>query len=157
MNIVQHVQDLLKENEEKICLNVFGFSRGGVAALLLAQKLKTIPRDRLTINIAALEPVPGNFTTTVDYDLTFKKNKTISSAIYDLSDCNNVDRILLLYINEPMPDVVGHAPILPILPETCRSEIDVTPGCHKGAATFYSLRSYRFKIIDKYGRSYLWV
>lgn len=137
LKIAKQVEEMVKSSEDKIVLNVYGFSRGGAAAFWLAQKVKYIPADRLTLNIASFEPVPGNFITNVYGDLLLGTNSTLSAAIADLTECKNVANALVLFTNQPLPDIACHAPILPALPTTCKTEVDVTPGCHKGAVAFY--------------------
>src|SRR6185312_17424243 len=128
LKIAKHVEETIANSDDKIILNVYGFSRGGAAAFLLCQKLKHISADHLTINIAALEPVPGNFITSVYGDLLLGTNSSLSAAVADLTDCNNIANMFVLFTNEPMPDIFCHAPILPALPINCKVEVDVTPG-----------------------------
>src|SRR3990167_5471225 len=137
LNIAKQVEEMVKSSEDKVVLNVYGFSRGGAAAFWLGQKLKHISADRLTINVASFEPVPGNFITGVYGDLLLGTNSTLSAAVADLTECKNIANALVLFTNQPLPDIACHAPILPSLPTTCKAEIDVTPGCHKGAVAFY--------------------
>jgi hypothetical protein len=137
--IARKVEDRIKTGNEKIILNVYGFSRGGAAAFLLCQKLKHISAEYLTINVAAVEPVPGNMITGVYGDVLLGTNCTLSAAVADLTECKNIGNMLILLTNEPLPDMLCHAPILPALPDSCQAEIDVTPGCHKGAVAFRHL------------------
>lgn len=141
-NLEKQVKRVAKQVEAfvrasgKVILNVYGFSRGGVSAFLLCQKLKHIAKDRLTINVASFEPVPGNFIMVAQGDIFFRTNRTLSAAVADLSDCQNIANMLILFTNQPLPDIACHAPILPALPSSCNTVIDVTPGCHKGAVAF---------------------
>jgi len=137
LKIAKQVEEMVKSSDDKIVLNVYGFSRGGAAAFWLCQKLKHISPDRLTINVASFEPVPGNFIMGVYGDLLLGTNSTLSAAVADLTECKNIADMLILYTNQPLPDIACHAPILPVLPTTCKTEVDVTPGCHKGAVAFY--------------------
>jgi hypothetical protein len=41
-----------------------------------------------------------------------------------------------LFTNEPLPDIICHGPILPILPKNCYVDVDVIAGCHKGSELF---------------------
>lgn len=137
LKIAQQVENIIKNSQEQVTLNVFGFSRGGAAAFWLCQKLKHISPDDLTINIAPFEPVPGNFIMGVYGDFLLGTNTTLSAAVADLTECKNIANALVLFTNQPLPDFACHAPILPALPSTCHAEIDVTPGCHKNAVAFY--------------------
>ncbi|MBA3661447.1 MAG: hypothetical protein H0W64_06955 [Gammaproteobacteria bacterium] len=103
---------------------------------MLSQKLKQISPDRLTINIASLEPVPGNFISSVNSDLSMGMKKTLAASVADLTDCKNMANLLVLFTNRPLPDIACQAPILPSYPQTCHAEVDVTPGCHKTAVSF---------------------
>jgi hypothetical protein len=134
--VANKIKELVANSREKITLNVFGFSRGGVGAFLLAQQLKDISPDALAINIAAIDPVPGNFITTVSGDTFLGTKSTISAEVADLTECKNLENLLVLFTNEPIPDLACHAPILPAYPTTCNAEIDVTPGCHMNAVSY---------------------
>jgi hypothetical protein len=136
LKVAKQVEDMVKSNKEKIILNIYGFSRGGVAAFLLAQKLKHISADFLTINIASFEPVPGNFIMGVYGDLLLGVGSTLSAAVADLTECKNIANALVLFTNQPLPDIACHAPIFPAFPATCSMDLDVTPGCHRGAVVF---------------------
>lgn len=137
LKIANLVEGMVKSSVDEIILNIYGFSRGGAAAFWLCQKLKHIPIDRLKINVVSCEPVPGNFVTVVYGDLLLGINSTLSSAVSNLTPCQNISNMLVLFTNEPLPDIACHAPILPALPSSCNTEIDVTPGCHKNAVAFY--------------------
>lgn len=137
LKIAKQVKDMVNDSEDKVVLNVYGFSRGGAAAFLLCQKLKHISAEYLTINVASFEPVPGNFILGVYGDLLFGTNSTLSAAVADLTECKNIANMLVLFTNKPLPDIACHAPILPALPVSCETEVDVTPGCHKSAVSFY--------------------
>lgn len=137
IEVAKGVQAAVSNSIENVVLNVFGFSRGAAAAFLLAQKLKHIPSSSLTINIAAIEPVPGNFVTAVYGDMLLGVNMTLSAAVADLTKCHNIENMLVLFTNEPLPDFVCHAPILPAFPQSCKAEVDVVAGCHKNAVHFY--------------------
>ncbi|CAM2822564.1 hypothetical protein [Legionella worsleiensis] len=137
IRIAEQVEQLVHNSDSNVILNVYGFSRGGAAAFLLCQKLKHIPSDRLTINVASFEPVPGNFITGVYGDILLGINSTLSAAVANLTDCRNLSNMLVLFTNEPLPDIACHAPILPAYPRTCKTEVDITPGCHKSAVFFF--------------------
>ena len=55
LKIATQVKKMLNDSDEKIILNIYGFSRGAVAAFLLCQKLKAISPEHLTINVASFE------------------------------------------------------------------------------------------------------
>lgn len=137
LNIAKQVEEIINSTEEKVNLNIYGFGRGGAAAFLLSQQLKNISPNRLIINIAAFEPVTGNFITSVYGDMLLGTYSTLSAAVADLTDCKSLTNMLVLFTNQPLPDIAVNAPILPAFPTTCNTEIDVTPGYHKLAATFY--------------------
>lgn len=141
-HLEKQVNDLAKEikehlTDEKTILNLYGFSRGGAGVYLLAKKLKDIEPTQLEINILAFEPVPGNFIYNVYFDKFFGLNMTLSSMISDLSDSKNLKLVESLYTNEPLPDILCHAPILPSFASTCESKVSIVPGCHKNAALFW--------------------
>lgn len=134
----KRIEAAVRESRDEVTVNVYGFSRGGVGAFLLCQKLKHIPSDRLRLNVVAFEPVPGNFVITTHCDFFLGTNNSVSASVSDLTTCNNISNMLILFTNEPLPDIAAHAPILPTCPKSCNTEIDVTPGCHKGAVAFMS-------------------
>lgn len=136
LNIANQIENIMKESEEKITLNIYGFSRGGIAAFWLCQIFKHIPSERLTINVTSIDPVPVNFITSVYGDLLLGTHSTLSAAVADLSECMNIENMQVLFTNQPMPDIIGFAPLLPALPTSCILDIDVTPGRHETAVSF---------------------
>lgn len=124
--------------DEKLILNLYGFSRGGAAAFWLCQKLKHIPAEQLEINVCALEPVPGNFIRAAYADTVTGAQTTLSSRIADLSDCPNVKNMLVLFTNQPLPDMTCHGPLLPIKPKNATMTVDVLAGCHKSVERLYT-------------------
>jgi len=98
-----------------------------MAALMLIKQLGGFDRSILEINLAMLDPVPGNLVVTsqVDFMKICLANQTI-----DLSECHNLTRVLTLYPNIPLPDIAVHAPLLPKYPEKCDVDEDIIPGCH---------------------------
>lgn len=142
VNIVaSKARELLDSADEvNLTVNTYGFSRGGAATFLLANTLKSLTlstKQQLTINIAALEPVPGNLPSLVKLDIV---NHCLANQVGDISNCP-VKNMLVLYTNKLLPSynylskVVAdaHAPILPSYPTDCQVEIDVMQGCHKTA------------------------
>jgi hypothetical protein len=125
-----------KLTNDKLVLNVYGFSRGGAGAYWLAKKLSDVDPEQLEINVLAFEPVPGNFINGVYVDKLLGTDLTLSGQIADLRDCKNLKRVYSLFTNIPLPDIVCHGPILPALPVGCEHSVDVVPGCHKGAELF---------------------
>lgn len=140
---VKQVKNLLSanENDNTLTVNMYGFSRGGAATFLLTKHLNNLPHgmlERLTINLVALEPVPGNLIKQVGFDVV---GHTLTSHVWDLSNCK-INKMLVLYTNQLLPDfgnslmkivADAHAPILPNYPESCEGTIDVLYGCHKSA------------------------
>jgi hypothetical protein len=120
-----------KQMIKNVILNVVGLSRGGVAAIQLAQTLHNIPSDRLQVNLMLFDPVPGNLITFSKYLDPFGLN-TANSAL-DLSYCHNIGDVLALYPYQPLPDISFHAPVLPKYPIQCSVVEDATLGCHQGA------------------------
>lgn len=114
----------------QITLNVYGHSRGGIAALLLAKQLGYIDKEKLAINLALLDPVPGNFITTSSID-SFKIS--LANKVMDLSDCGPLKKVLALYPHRPLPDIACHAPLLVSYPQETEVEEEVINGCHAEA------------------------
>lgn len=127
----------------QITLNVYGHSRGGIAALLLAKQLGTIDKDKLAINLALLDPVPGNFITTPTID-PFKIS--LANKTMDLSDCKPLRKVLALYPHIPLPAIACHAPLLVSYPEETDVDEEVVNGCHAQAENIYHSSSRLVKL-----------
>lgn len=127
--VVQEVHRLLNNND-KVTINCYGHSRGGIAALMLAKKLGGFAKDQVEMNLAVLDPVPGNLIFSANTDLF---RLTLANQVMDLSECHNLNRVLAIYPYEPLPDLAFHAPIIPLYPKHTILEEDIIPGCHAGA------------------------
>ncbi|MGC1183258.1 MAG: hypothetical protein WA877_10105, partial [Legionella sp.] len=114
----------------QITLNVYGHSRGGIAALLLAKQLGNIDKEKLDINLALLDPVPGNYIITSNID-PFKIS--LANKTMDLSDCKPLRKVLALYPYIPLPAIACHAPLLVSYPQETEVEEEVVNGCHSEA------------------------
>lgn len=134
--IVDDIKNILISLNEKLVLNLYGFSRGGAAVFWICKKLKDIQPDLIEINVASFEPVPGNFVRSSYIDNVSGATTTLSSRIADLSDCKNINKMLVLFTNIPLDDIACHAPLLPIKPASASMIVDVVPGCHAGAQFF---------------------
>ncbi|MCE3237874.1 MAG: uncharacterized protein K0R24_855 [Gammaproteobacteria bacterium] len=128
-SVKQKVIDLLKQGK-KVRLNCYGHSRGGIAALMLAQMLGNFDEDLLEINLALVDPVPGNLITSAKKLDIF--SKTLANKVKDLSSCRTLKKVLALYTNIPHKDYMFHAPLLPKYPQQAQVEEDVMPGGHSG-------------------------
>lgn len=149
-NLVKQVEQVAKEINQKIKsrninLNIYGYSRGGIGAFLLCKKLKLISPEKLTINVVVIDPVPGNFISTVQADFWFGGYTTLTAGVSDLSDCHNVQTMLLLYMNEPKPHIISiledqnaFAPLLPSYSKNTKADVDVMRGLHGHAVRFNS-------------------
>lgn len=137
-NLVKQIRAKIAERNEKLTLNLFGFSRGGAGVFWLCQKLKDIDSSTIEINVCSFEPVPGNFIRASYTDNISGFKSTLSAQIADLSDCKNINKMLVLFTDKPLPDIACHGPILPVMPKQTDVAIDVVPGCHKNAQAFYS-------------------
>ena len=113
-------------HKRRVRLNVVGLSRGGCAAIILAQELCHISgtelsmvqssifymqlTDRVVVQALFLfDPVPGNlcWATTINCF-------NIASQCLDLSMCtNNLMNVTAIYPHEPLPDLAFHAPVIP--------------------------------------------
>lgn len=138
---VSRVQDLLQHKgapHRLLIINALGLSRGGIAALMLAQALSKVEGDllsRVSLNLCLFDPVPGNLITTSKMLDPF--GMTMANIAVDVSHCGAfLRRCLAIYPYEALPDLAFHAPVLPNLPPSCVLEEDATLGCHQGA--FYA-------------------
>lgn len=123
--VIQQIKD-----GHQITLNVYGHSRGGIAALLLAKQLGGIDKEKLAINLALLDPVPGNFITTSSIE-PFKIS--LANKAMDLSDCQPLRNVLALYPYIPLPAIACHAPLFVSYPKETEIEEEVIDGCHAQA------------------------
>lgn len=127
----------------EITLNVYGHSRGGITALLLAKQLGSIDKEKLAINLALLDPVPGNFITTSIID-PFKIS--LANKTMDLSDCKPLRKVLALYPHIPLPAIACHAPSLVSYPQETEVEEEVVNGCHAQAEQIFHSSSELVKL-----------
>lgn len=134
--LAEDIKTALLNTNDKIILNAYGFSRGGVGVFLLCQKLKNIDPSRLEINICALDPVPGNFIRATYADNISDFKSTLSAQVADLSECKNINKVLVLFTNYPFFDIICHGPILPIMPKHADITVDVIPGHHMAVDSF---------------------
>lgn len=127
----------------QITLNVYGHSRGGIAALLLAKQLGNIDKERLAINLALLDPVPGNYITTSSID---PFGISLAKKTMDLSDCKPLRKVLALYPHIPLPAIMCHAPLLVSYPHETEVEEEVVNGCHSEAEHIFAPASVLVKL-----------
>jgi len=130
--VVSRVRMLL-ETRRHVSVVVLGLSRGGIAAFILAKRLANFDPDRLSVQICAFDPVPGNLVCISRYFDVCGFNA--ANGVLDCSGCRTLRRVLALYPHEPLPDLAFHAPIFPRYPSSdwCEIEEDATLGCHQGA------------------------
>ena len=136
--VATRVRTLLKAwPNAPLVINVLGLSRGGIAALMLAQeleKLEAAQKARFRLNLCLYDPVPGNLVWTAQF--LDPLGATTANGVIDVSTCACLRRALAIYPHEPLADLAFHAPLLPLFPPWCDVEEDATLGCHQGA--FYS-------------------
>ncbi len=124
--VVAEVLALVKKGH-RVILNCYAHSRGAMAALTMIRLLRTYDRSMIEINLAMLDPVPGNLLTTAKIDFM---HVSLANQNVDVSDCRNLTRVIALYPNIPLPDIAVHAPLLPRYPDKCDVEESIVPGCH---------------------------
>ena len=127
------VRELLAQGRGHVRLVCVGLSRGGCAALMLAQRLAGYDAERLSLCLLLFDPVPGNLVQSARY--VDPCGFTAANIVMDVSRCRPLRRVLALYPHLPLPDFAFHAPLLPLYPcsEWCDVEEDATLGCHQGA------------------------
>lgn len=130
--VVARVQWLL-QTRRHVTVVALGLSRGGVAALMLAKRLGGFDPERLSVQLCAFDPVPGNLVCASRYIDLLGLNA--ANCVLDCSGCRTLRRVLALYPHEPLPDLAFHAPIFPRYPSSdwCEIEEDAVLGCHQGA------------------------
>jgi len=135
--VAKKIKHIIGISDDEVILNVYGFTRGGAAAFLLCKKLNNIISDWLTINVVCIDPIGGNLIATAKIDSLFNWNVTLTNQIADLSDCANLQNMLVLFTpqftDNPFIGESAHYPVLPVYPITCKTEVDVTPGLSNSA------------------------
>ena len=144
--VIQEIND-----GHQVTLNVYGHSRGGIAALLLAKQLSDIDKEKLAINLALLDPVPGNLMTTAYVDPC---NISLANKSMDLSGCKPLRKVLALYPHKPMFAIMCHAPLLASYPQETEVDEEAINGCHSDieemttASNLAHVRVMEFLIIN---------
>jgi pimeloyl-ACP methyl ester carboxylesterase len=123
--VIQEIRD-----GHHVTLNVYGHSRGGIAALMLAKQLSHIDTEKLAIHLALLDPVPGNYITTAKID-SFEIS--LANKTMDLRGCRPLRQVLALYPYKPLSAIACHAPLLVQYPLAAEVEEEVLTGCHAQA------------------------
>eukprot|EP00931_Biecheleriopsis_adriatica_P042347 TRINITY_DN24134_c0_g2_i1.p1 TRINITY_DN24134_c0_g2~~TRINITY_DN24134_c0_g2_i1.p1 ORF type:complete len:333 (+),score=55.65 TRINITY_DN24134_c0_g2_i1:34-1032(+) len=126
----EYIQEFIKQGHS-VLVNFLGLSRGGIGGLYLAQTLSEFPPQQVLLNMLLYDPVPGNLIWMSRF-LDFAGKMNANQAM-DVSDVENLGRVLVLYPHEPLPDIAFHAPLLPKFPPNCDLEQEVILGCHQGA------------------------
>ncbi|ETO93295.1 hypothetical protein LOR_71c20390 [Legionella oakridgensis RV-2-2007] len=145
----EHCQQVIAQVEaeikkgNKVTLNAYGHSRGAIAALMLAKQLGAIDPQLLEINLALLDPVPGNLITTSTLDWA---GISLAKKTMDLRACKPLKNVLTLYPHQPLPTLAVHAPLFSLYPEHTKIDEDVIAGCHSGAQfQYYDANEVHFK------------
>lgn len=129
--VVEKVRHLLAAKNQKIVLNCYGHSRGAIAAILIAKELKDVDNDKLEINLALMDPVPGNYSLTYQMDFL---GISFASLIEDASDCPHIKKVLSLYPYEPLGKGIVEKAYVPSIPvfntQNCEVEEDVILSNH---------------------------
>lgn len=124
--VIEKVRECIESGDEVI-LNVYGHSRGGISALMLAKQLSNINPFQLSINLALHDPVPGNLLVTPYFDAW---DISLANKFMDLSMCKPLKNVLALYPHKPL---MFHAPLFPDYPANTDANEIILPGCHAGA------------------------
>lgn len=131
--VIEKVREYIESGDEVI-LNIYGHSRGGISALMLAKQLSRINPFQLSINLALHDPVPGNLLVTPYFDAW---DISLASKFMDLSMCKPLKNVLALYPHQPLDawewSAAFHAPLFPDYPQHTEIEETIIPGCHAGA------------------------
>lgn len=128
----------------RVRVNAYGHSRGGIAALMLAKRLGQYSEDIVETNLCLMDPVPGNFIWTSTIDFT---HRSLARQTMNLTDCRNIKKVLVLYPNEPLASTDAHAPLLCDYPENCEVIEEIMPGCHAGAQFTIEMDSESYRKI----------
>lgn len=131
--VISKVRECIEAGDE-VVLNIYGHSRGGISALMLAKQLSNINPSKLSIHLALHDPVPGNLLSTRFFDAW---DITLANKFMDLSMCKPLKKVLALYPHKPLNasewSAAFHAPLFPDYPKHTEVEEIIIPGCHAGA------------------------
>lgn len=131
------------QGENTVILNCFGHSLGATTALSLVNELGKHVWPNLVMNVALLDPVPGNPLDIVALDFM---HATLTKQTLHLQN-KNLHRVLALYTNQPYPNYF-HSPILPSYPAHCQIEEDVVPGKHYYQYLYSSDPYFKFSKLE---------
>jgi len=126
----------LHQQGKRVRLIVYGYSRGAIAGLLLAMMVGKIDPDLLEVNLILVDPVSGNYLTTAAIDFT---HRTLARQTMDVSESINLNKVLVLYANNPLLDIFAHAPVVPRFPSQCHVTEEIVPGFHVDLQEMYSV------------------
>ena len=132
----QVVADCIKfaEKGEDVDCCLFGFSRGGISALLVANKLADLPkktRDRIHVKMVLFDPVPGNLRITPLLDALGVSLTEAVSVIKGLR-CNDDETVCIYFAEKGEGPLTAAfmAPVLPVFEGGLVPEIIAMPGEH---------------------------
>ncbi|RUQ85177.1 hypothetical protein [Legionella septentrionalis] len=129
----QHCQKVIEQIAAEIkkgntvSLNAYGHSRGATGLLLLAKQLSTVEKNLLEINLALLDPTPGNLITSATLDFL---GISLANKTKDLRNCLPLSNVLALYPNVPLPAITLRAPSFSLYPERTKVEEEAIAGYH---------------------------
>lgn len=147
--IINHVKTLIQAGNE-VTLNVYGHSRGAIAAMMLAKQLSKTDRQHLKINLALHDPVPGNFIWSTYAD---PLGLTLANKVEDLRDCQPLQQVLAIYPYEPLLSISAHHPLIGRYPDNTKVNTVVLPGCHantQAVIRFNGLNGYYLALPIKF-------
>lgn len=144
LEVVDKVLQLVRKGKA-VRLNAYGHSRGAIACLMLAKMLGKFDPNLIQINLVLHDPVPGNLSTTPLVDF---RGITLTRQTMDLSECQNIGQVLVLYPHKPFNYFNGHDPLVPKFPVNAAVTEEIIPGGHS-AAQFLKERKLKNGEVDK--------
>lgn len=128
--VVWFIKSLPKDKMSKIVINTVGFSRGGLACILLAQKIEYEFKELdIHVNLMLIDPIPGNLITLAKFDLF---GFTWTGRSLDLSKLLKLKSVVAIYPHG-IPNLSFHAPIIPIYGKHTHVTEEVILGWHVSA------------------------
>jgi hypothetical protein len=147
--------EIIRKLKCTLILNLIGFSRGAIGCLRAAKLFHSdyfgeAWKNWLTINLMAIDPVPGNFLTTTR--LFNFVGMSHDAKVSNMTGIDLLNRALVIYMVDPLDHSLAHAPSVPQFDDgVC--VMDVSLGCHAGAMALPSSAVVRLTIGDSLNQS----
>ncbi|HVY53341.1 MAG TPA: hypothetical protein VHA13_02360, partial [Gammaproteobacteria bacterium] len=143
---------ILVRQGKRVTVNCYGYSRGAISALLVAKMLGHVDECLLEVNLALLDPVPGNFTTSVALDAF---DVTLANQVIDLRRSRNLKHVLSFYATHHL---FALTPVVPLYPSHTELQEKTLAGDHNDFEGIYlagcGVYSYVHEFLKQHGTQF---